>query len=195
MPDMLPLWLKLAYTIFLAVIVPIYWVKNGAANFLWFSDIAMFATGAALWLENSFVASTMAVGVLLMELVWNVSFFGKLLFGARITALADYMFEARTPPVIRVLSFVLHVFMPVCLIWILYALGYDDRALLAQTLLAWIVLPVTYLITKPEKNINWVFGPGKPQTRLSPVMYLGLLMLVAPIGIYVPTHLLLRALF
>jgi hypothetical protein len=193
--DALPLWLKLAYTAFLAVIVPVYWVKNGPANFLWFSDIAMFATGAALWLENSFIASTMLVGVLLLELVWNVSFFGRLLFGVRITPLADYMFERGKSLVIRVLSFLLHVFMPACLIWIIHVLGYDDRALLAQTLLAWLVLPVTYLITQPEKNINWVFGPGKPQTRLSPVAYLGLLMVVMPIGIYVPTHLLLRALF
>jgi hypothetical protein len=195
MPDALPLWLKLAYTVFLAVIVPVYWVKNGPANFLWFSDISMFAAGAALWLENNFIASTMAVGVLLLELVWNLSFFGRLLLGARITPLADYMFEPGKSLVIRVLSFLLHVFMPACLIWIIYVLGYDDRALLAQTVLAWIVLPVTYLITKREKNINWVFGPGKPQTRLRPVLYLGLLMVVLPLGVYVPTHFVLRALF
>ena len=195
MSDMLPLWLQLGYTVFLAVIVPVYWVKNGPANFLWFSDIAMFATGAALWLENSFIASTMAVGVLLMELVWNVSFFGRLLFGARMTALADYMFEARTPRVIRVLSFLLHVIMPACLVWILYTLGYDDRALVAQTLLAWLVLPITYLVTDRENNINWVFGPGKPQTRLSPALYVGMLMLLVPVGIYLPTHFVLRTLF
>jgi hypothetical protein len=66
---LLPLWPKIAYTLFLAVIVPAYWVRNGLANFLWFSDIALVATGAALWLESSLLASAMAVGVFLPELV------------------------------------------------------------------------------------------------------------------------------
>jgi hypothetical protein len=137
----------------------------------------------------------LACGVLLLELVWNLSFFATLLFRARITPLADYMFEPGTPWVIRILSFVLHVFMPAALVWILLELGYDDRALIAQTLLAWVVLPVTYIFTKPEKKINWAFGPGKPQKRLAPALYLALLMVVIPIGVYLPTHLLLGALF
>ena len=145
----LPLWPKIAYTAFLAVIVPAYWVRNGVANFLWFSDIALLVTGAALWLENSLLASAMAIGVLLPEAVWNVSYFGRLLTGARISTLADYMFDARKSRFMRGLSLLLHVVMPAALLWILARLGYDARALVVQTALAWAVLPLTYAVTDP----------------------------------------------
>jgi hypothetical protein len=62
--------------------------------------------------------------------------------------------------------------------------------------LAWIVLPVTYLVTKPADNINWVFGPGShPQRRLPQLLYLGLLMISFAAFVYVPTHWVLSRLF
>ncbi|MFN2566820.1 MAG: membrane-associated protein [Gemmatimonadaceae bacterium] len=194
--DALPLWPKIAYTLFLAVIVPAYWVRNGPRNFLWFSDIALLVTGAALWLESSLLASAMAVGVFLPESLWNVSYFGRLLTGARISTLADYMFDARKSRFMRGLSLMLHVVMPAALLWMLARLGYDPRALAVQTALAWVVLPVTYALTGPERNINWVFGFGHPpRTRLSPRLHLLALVLGFPIAVYVPTHLALRAIF
>ena len=194
--DALPLWPKIAYAGFLAVIVPAYWVKNGLANFLWFSDIALIVTGVALWLESSLLASAMAVGVFLPELVWNVSYFGRLLTGAHVTSLADYMFDARKSRFMRGLSLLLHVVMPAALIWMLARLGYDSRGFLVQMALAWVVLPVTYAVTDPAKNINWVFGLGHPpRSRFSPRMHLLVLMLGFPLFVYLPTHLLLRAIF
>lgn len=86
--------------------------------------------------------------------------------------------------------------MPVVLLWLLVRLGYDPRALAAQTVLAWIVLPVTYAVVRPDdENINWVCGPGERQPRLPPLAYLGLAMLAYPLAIYLPTHLALNALF
>jgi hypothetical protein len=193
---LLPLWPKIAYTLFLAVIVPAYWVRNGLANFLWFSDIALVATGAALWLESSLLASAMAVGVFLPELVWNVSYFARLLTGAHVTSLADYMFDARKSRFMRALSLLLHVVMPAALVWMLVRLGYDSRALLVQTALAWVALPVTYAVTDPAKNINWVFGLGHPpRRRFAPRLHLLVLMLGFPLLVYLPTHLLLDAVF
>jgi hypothetical protein len=194
--DALPLWPKIAYTVFLAVIVPAYWVKNGLANFLWFSDIALLATGAALWLESGLLASAMALGVFVPESIWNVSYFARLLAGARVTSLADYMFDARKSRFMRGLSLLLHVVMPAALVWMLARLGYDSRALFVQTALAWVVLPVTFAVTDPAKNINWVFGLGHPpRRRFSSRVHLLVLMLGFPLLVYVPTHLLLRAIF
>ena len=56
-----------------------YWIWLGPANFLWASDIALFVTLAALWLESRLLASMMTLAVLLPELLWNVDFFGSLL--------------------------------------------------------------------------------------------------------------------
>ena len=192
---MFPLWLKLAYTLMVAAIVPVYLVHYGPANFLWFSDIALIVTGIALWHESRLLASMMAVGVLLPEALWNVSFFSRLLMRVRVTGLADYMFDPTIPRWIRALS-LFHIPMPLVLLWMLNTLGYDPRALLAQTALAWVILPVTYAVTKPEENINWVFGPGgRPQRRLAPGVYLLLVLVVFPLIVYVPTHFLLRAVF
>ena len=74
--------------------------------------------------------------------------------------------------------------------------GYDRRAWVAQTLVCLVVLPVTYAVTDPADNINWVFGPGsKPQQRMPPLVYLGLLMIAFPLVVYLPTHWVLLKLF
>jgi hypothetical protein len=188
----IPLWIKVAYTLMVAVIVPVYLAHYGPANFLWFSDIALIVTGVALWLESPLLVSMMAVGVLLPELLWNVSFFTRLVTGVRVTGLADYMFDTRIPKWIRALS-LFHAVLPVLMLWMLHRLGYDPRALGAQTSLAWVILPLTYAVTKPEDNINWVYGPGaRPQRQVSPPLYLAFVLIFFPLLVYVPTHFLLR---
>jgi len=189
----IPLWIKVAYTLMVAVIVPVYLAYYGPANFLWFSDVALVVTGVALWLENPLLVSMMTVGVLLPELLWNVTLFTRLLTGIRVSGLADYMFDTRIPKWIRALS-LFHVVLPVLMLWMLHRLGYDPRALPAQTALAWVILPLTYAVTKPEDNINWVYGPGaRPQRQISPPLYLAFVLILFPLIVYVPTHLLLLA--
>jgi hypothetical protein len=193
----IPLWLKLAYTAYMAVLVPAYARKAdaGPLNFLWFSDIALFTTGAALWLESRLLASATAVAVLAPELFWNLSFFVRLLTGRNLSSLTDYMFDRRRSRFMRGLS-LFHVVLPPLLIWLLAVFGYDSRALLATTVVAWVVLPATYVLTRPEHNINWVFGFGTPPRRpLPPRVWVLTLMIGFPILIYLPTHLLLRAIF
>ena len=89
----------------------IYATKYSRGNLLWFSDIALLATLPALWFESPFVASMMAVGVLLPEGLWNLSFFGQLITGKRISGLTEYMFDAHKPLYLRALS-LFHVFLP-----------------------------------------------------------------------------------
>lgn len=195
--DLIPLWGKIVYTLFLCVLVPAYWVHWGPRNFLWFSDIALLTTGVALWLESALLASMMTVAIALPELVWNVDFFGRLVTGRHPFGLSEYMFDARKPRLLRALS-LFHVVLPVLLIWMVHRLGYDPRAWIFQTVVALIVLPVTYWLTDPADNVNWVYGPGlggKPQTWMTPRAYLAAVMVFFPLVVYLPTHLLLRALF
>jgi hypothetical protein len=82
------------------------------------------------------------------------------------------------------------------LIYLLYELGYDDRALVFQTLVTWAAFVLSCVATDPSKNINWVFGPGeKPQPVLPPLLYLGLEMAAVLLLVLLPTHLLLQGLF
>ncbi len=59
---MIPLWIKIAYTVFTVITVAVYAVKYLLGNFLWFSDIALVLTVPALWFESSLLAGMMTVG-------------------------------------------------------------------------------------------------------------------------------------
>ncbi len=192
-----PRWVKLGYTLFVIVLVPVYWLQYGPENFLWGSDIALFVTLLALWMENALLASMMALAILLPELAWNLDFFWRLVFGADSIELLGtrYMFDTELPLLVRGLS-LFHVMLPVLLVWLVYRLGYARRALIYQTVVAWVVLPATYLLTDPSANINWVRGLGRePQDWMPAPVYLILLMIAFPLVVYLPTHLLLKRLF
>ena len=194
---MLSLWLKIACTLFVCILVPVYWMERGPANFLWLSDIALLAVVPALWMENRFLTSMMAVGVLLPELAWNLDYFLRLIAGFDVIGLnaTGYMFESRHTLLFRFFS-LFHVILPVLLLWMIHRLGYDRRAVYAQTVLIWVLLPVCYLATDPERNLNWVFGIGNPpQTWVSGPLYLALLMCAYPLLVFMPTHFILKAVF
>lgn len=192
---MIPLWLKLAYTAMVVVVVVPYWFRYRPGNFLWFSDIALLALVPALWLEDRTIASMMAVGVLLPETVWNVSYFGRLLTGVRLTSLTDYMFESHRPRWLRALSY-FHVVLPPLMLWLLWTLGYDADAWIGQTVLGWAVLLLAYLFTEPSENVHWVHGWGAKAVRRTPgLVHLGIVMLGFPLVVFLPTHLLLTLLF
>jgi len=192
---MIPLWIKISYTVFAVITVAVYAVRYPPGNFFWFSDIALMLTVPALWLESSLLASMLSVGVLLPEVFWNFGYFLRLLTGRRLTGLTDYMFDATRPRYLRALS-LFHVFLPGLLLWMVSRLGYAPEALLVQTIVAWIVLPMTYVFVDPKLNVNWVRGPGSEKGQwLPPLAHLGLLMIGFPLLVHLPSHLLLQALF
>jgi hypothetical protein len=179
------------------VLVPVYWFEYGPQNFFWASDIALLLTLAALWTESAVLASMLALAVLVPDLAWNIDFFFRLTFGVDSLQLpgTQYMFAPESPLLLRGLS-LFHVFVPVLLVWLIYRVGYERRALIYQTVLAWVILPATWLLTDPAANINWVRGIGpEPQDWMPAPAYLVLLMLAFPLVVYLPTHLLLRWLF
>ncbi len=184
---MIPFWFKVAYTAFVLYVGVIWWRNYGWKNFLWFSDIAFIGAVPAMWLENAALASVLAVAVLLPEILWNVDYAGRLLLRRRITGLTDYMFEPERPLLLRGLS-LFHVPLPLVLLWMLAAYGYDERVgLPGAIVLALVVLPWSRWVSAPDKNINWTYGLGRVQTRWPAVLILGFIALV-----FVPTDWLLR---
>lgn len=196
-PVILSVWVKIPYTVFVCVLVPVYWVERGPANFLWLSDVALLTMVLALWLESRILTSMLAVGVLLPELAWNLDFFLRLFAGFDVIGLnaTGYMFESDYTPLFKFFS-LFHVILPPLLLWMIYRLGYDTRGVYAQTLLIWVLLPVCYLATDSGRNLNWVFGIGNPpETWVSGSMYLMLLMLAYPLLVFIPTHFMLKKVF
>lgn len=192
---MIPIWLKIAYTLFVCALVPVYWRQYGPVNFLWFSDIALLALVPALWLESPLLVSMMALAVVLPELAWNVDYFLRLTTGVRLIGLTNYMFDPSIPRYIRGLS-LFHVALPLLLIWMLHRIGYDHHAWFWQTLLTALVLPLSYFFSNPRDNVNWVYGFGEqPQTRVAAPLFVLFLMLMFPLVVYLPMHLLFDRLF
>jgi hypothetical protein len=193
----LPLAVKLAYTAFVAALVPCYWAFYGPANFLWICDIALLVTVAALWLESRFLASLALVGVLIPCLAWSTDFLSRLTTGAFLTRMTYYMFRPDLIPLyIRAFS-LYHGWLAFFLLWIVWRLGYDRRAWLVQTLLTWAVLPVCYFFTDTSRALNGVFGPSgeHPQTWMAPGLWLALVMVLYPLCVYLPAHLVLSRCF
>ena len=191
----MPLWLKVACTLFLCVLIPVNWRQYGPVNFLWFSDIAMFMLAPALWWENRLLASMATLAVLLPELAWNLDLLFRLLTGNPGIGLSSYMFDSQISPAVRSVS-LFHIWLPIVLLWMLHRLGYDPRALLWQTLLAIVVVPLSYVLSDPTMNVNWVYGLGdKPQSTLPRPIFALVIMVAFPLLVYLPTHLLLLKLF
>ena len=188
---MIPLWVKISYTVMAVGVAVIYWYRYGPQNFLWFSDIALFGMVAGLWLESALITSVLTTAVLLPELLWNVSFFGRLLSGRSISGLADYMFEKERPLWLRGVS-LFHIPLLVVLVWAVWRLGYRTDALPYVIGIAWVVLPLSYLLTDPNRNINWVHGFGPTRHRpWHPLAHLGLGLVGFPVLVFLPSHWLL----
>ena len=202
-PRQVPRWLAVAATLYLCVLVPVYWRHYGPSNFLWFSDIALFMAVAALWVGDRrfgdfapgpLLASMAALAALLLDTAWDVDFLLHLVSGREVFGLANYMFDPKYPLYLRLLS-LFHLPLPPLLLWLIWRLGYDRRALVEQTLVAWVAFVAVYLID-PAKNINWVYGFGETRQKwVHPLVWLIGMMAAYPLLIHVPTHLLLRKLF
>ncbi|HSY74766.1 MAG TPA: hypothetical protein VK810_04790, partial [Dongiaceae bacterium] len=141
----IPLAAKLAVTTFLAVLVPVYLHTYGPTNFLWFCDAALIFTAAGMWLESSLLISMCAVGILIPQCLWLADF-GVNLLGFHFLNLTGYMFDNKLPLFTRGLS-LFHGWLPLLLVWLLFRLGYDKRALLAWTVVAAGLVFVCYFFT------------------------------------------------
>lgn len=201
----LPLWLKLAYSAFMAVLVPVYWHHYGPTNFLYFCDVALFLTLVGLWREDRLLLSLPAVGIVLPQLVWCADL-GFELAGARLTGMTGYMFDEELPLYLRGLS-LFHGWLPWLLLFAMARVGYDRRALKGWSALAAGLCLVSFGFLPPAgaeladpampRNVNYVFGldDGKPQTWLPPAVYLAAWISALAALVYLPTHWMLKRLF
>jgi hypothetical protein len=76
----IPLATKVAFSAFMAVLVPFYWSTYGPTNFLYFCDVALFLTLAGVWLESALLVSIPAVGIVVPQLLWVADFAAGLVY-------------------------------------------------------------------------------------------------------------------
>ena len=202
----IPRWLKISYTTFMAVLIPVYTVNYGVTNFLWFCDVALIVTLIGLWREDRLLISMASVAIILPQLLWVIDFaYGLATGGGTLISLAAYMFDSDLNIRLRAIS-LFHGWLPFLLIYAVYRLGYDRRALKFQIVLAAVVLLASFLSvempldapggitreTHPAGNINKVLGwndDSLPQKTMHPFVWLGVLMAAYPLCLYIPSHL------
>lgn len=187
----IPRWLKFAWTVWLLVWAPVYWIQYGAQNFLYFCDLGNFLIAAGLWLESRLIVSWQAVGLLLFQTLYAIDLTGAFLFRRHLIGGTEYMFDPKIPLPLRLLG-LYHLAVPPLLLWAVRRLGYDSRAWKLQTLTACIVVPMNFF-WRPQSNINWARGIGHEQHVISPWLYLAAYLIVVPLVVYWPTHLALAA--
>ena len=198
---LIPLAVKVVYTLFVVVLVPYYWVQYSAWNFLFFCDVALLVGLCGFWLESPLLVSMTAVGITIPQLLWVADF----ATGGRITGMTSYMFDSKLPIFVRALSS-FHGWLPFVLLWGVWRLGYDRRAFVGWTIVSTVILLVSFFLapkppapaTNPDLavNINYVHGLGydKPQTVMRPWLWVSIMIVGFPIVFYLPAHLVLRAL-
>jgi len=194
-----PLALKLAYTAFIAVWLPVYWHYYGPTNFLYFCDTALILTLIGIWPENALLISMCAVGILVPQAYWAIDFLANAA-GFSLTGMTDYMLDAERSLFLRALS-LFHGWLPFLLVYLVWKIGYDRRALPAWTGLAWILLLVCFFLMPPPMpdpglmpvNINYVWGLSdhQPQSWVPAYVWFCGLLVGLPLLIFAPTHLVL----
>src|SRR5262249_10086348 len=137
----IPLWFKAVYSVYVAVVVPCYWVAYTPWNFLYFCDIALLVTAVAIWVESPLLVSMQAVAITVPQLLWVVDLLCRLVAGVHVTGVTAYMLDASIPPLLRALSS-FHGWLPFALLWLLSRLGYDRRAFGLQSVAPIILLPL-----------------------------------------------------
>ena len=202
----IPYWIKLLYSAFVAVLVPLYWVTYGPWNFLYFCDVALLVTAVAILIESPLLVSMQAVAIVAPQMLWVVDLFCRVFVGLEITGVTSYMLDAGIPLYLRSLS-LFHGWLPFLLLWLLSRLGYDRRALAIQSAAALVILLVSYFFAPPPPpspadpnravNINYVYGftDKQPQTLMAPWLWLASVMALNIFVFYIPTHFLFRRVF
>lgn len=188
----LPLWLKLAYSLFVLLWLPIVLATAGWQNLLWLCDLANLVVLVGLWRESRLLLSSQLVATLLIGLAWTLDVLLALVTGTHWLGATAYMFDPELSLALR-LGSLFHVAVPVLLLFTVARLGHDVRGWQLQSLICWAVLPLSAWLTDPERNINWIDAPfGVTQTWLPEWLYILACMAVYPLVLYLPAEALVR---
>jgi hypothetical protein len=193
-PHAFPLPLRVAALAWLALFIAAYGRTYGAANFLHLCDVAVIVTCIGLWRGSALLLSSQALSSLVVDVAWDLDLVWRFFTGGHLVGGTEYMWDARYPLAVRLMS-LFHVVWPPLLLWALRRAGYDRRALPLQAAIAAVLFVASRLVL-PEANINFAhrdpflgrsWGPAPVHLFLTWAVLVG--------AVYWPTHRLLARLF
>jgi hypothetical protein len=200
MKQKIPLWFKMISTLLCGAVLLFNAIHYTWVDLLWFCDVAMILVIVGLWREDSLLLSLATLASIGPQFAWQLDYFYQLISGNPLFGFTDYMF-AEDNPMINYIVSLFHIWMPVILIYSLYFVRYDGRAIKIQSGLSLLILLLSYCLTAdmfgPAGNLNQVYGPSAtaPQTWMHPWLWLVVIWLYTIVVIYVPTHVITARVF
>lgn len=181
---------KILFTLFVLILVPVYWQVYGLQNFLWLSDVGLFLTTLSIWFNSSLLMSMAIIGIFPFEVMWNLEFFSKILTGYSLTGIANYMLNPEYPIILKILS-LFHIFLPFIWLWYLIKIGYNKSGFKFASILVGIILVLTYFFSTPERDINRIFLAKVYHWPIPEWLWLIFLIFGYPLIVFYPVHKLL----
>lgn len=207
----LPRALRWAYVVWFCIWTIAYWRYFGPQFLLWFCCLANVYVLLGCLTQRALWFSLAALAALGPQVLHSVDLAFRLLTQASPSGATDYMFDATRPITVRLLS-LFHVWMPVLIVYALRRVGYDQRALAIQTLIASVVVVVSYSMFDPARdtndlmmplvngvpfdrdfNLNWVHAfYDRPEPGIGARRFWSVLI-GYPLVFHIPVHLLLSS--
>ena len=160
---------------------------------------SLILTLIGVWIDSPLLISMCAVGIIAPQMLWCLDFAGNFI-GVPITGMTNYMFSS-SPLFLRGLS-LFHGWLPFLLIYLVWRMGYDRRALAGWTGVAIAAILVCFFLMpgpRPDAglqpvNINYVFGPSDDAAQTwMPAWAWVMTMIVGLTSVFfIPTHFILR---
>jgi hypothetical protein len=168
------------------------WCRRYTADsLLWFCDVALLLTALGLLFRSAVLVAAQLSAIIVFHFGWHLDYWLFQIFGYSLTGTTGYMFYPGLTLTEKSLSFFSHTFVVPAAVYGVYKLGVPRRAWLLQWAQTALLFGLTYALTDPGENINWMFGTGifgLSPARISPVCYYVLMLVVPPFLIYLPTN-------
>lgn len=188
-----PLPARIAFTLWMALWVPVVLTSQGPQNFWWLCNLAQFILLYSIWTSDRLLISSQAGTVVVVGIVWTLDFAGALLIGSSPFGITTYMFNDDLPIALRATS-TYHIWLPAFMIWLCRRHGYDRRGPWLQCGIGTAAIVGSWIFGEPVRNLNYTVAPfGIEQTWLPQVAYIPLLCIGTALLLYLPGHLVVKA--
>lgn len=180
-----------AALVFVAVWLPAYASVYGWTNFLHLCDVTVALTVVGLWWGSPLVLSSQASLAMVVNLIWAADVAARLSLGRHLLGGTEYMWDARYPLFVRLLS-LFHVVLPPLLVAAVRRTGYDRRGFLLAGGIVVVLFSISRLVAAPTDNLNFVHrDPIFHRSYGPPIVHLALTIAVFIGAVVWPTHRLL----
>ncbi len=196
-----PLWLKLVYTAFMAVLVPVYWYYYGPTNFLYFCDVSLLLTPRRHLDRKRCCWSRCArLAFVAVQTLWVADFVLNF-FGVPLVGMTAYMFNHGKFAVPRSGVAVFRAGCHSCWIYLVWGFWLSTAAAFRHwTVLAWaLMLTCFFLMPPPNPNAGLqarsisttctASSDAVAQTLVHPYVWLAGMLIGLPLLVHLPTHL------